>query len=54
MYELHIYDMAGFDLENNLLFSLLLCMSWYKFDDKLFYLLYYLILLKLENIILFF
>ena len=43
----------NFDLENNLIFSLLLSMSWYKFDDKLFYLFYYLILLKLENVFIF-
>ena len=34
----HVYDKSYFDLEKNLIFNLLLSMSWYKFDDKLFYL----------------
>ena len=67
--ELFVYDMSSngdillsslnFDLENNLIFCLLLSMSWYNLmincSIYFFYrnLFYYLILLKLENVILF-
>ena len=69
IYVLHVYDMSSngdillsslnFDLENNLIFCLLLSMSWYNLmincSIYFFYrnLFYYLILLKLENVILF-